>query len=115
MSANPLDVQVSDDGTSSNQQVSQEILDEARTDGWKPKEQFHGPEDQWVDAETFVKRGREINPILRKNNERLQREIADLRQKLDGTTTSLQRVQEYHAKLETRAYERALKDLKAQK
>lgn len=104
-----------DAGEQVEDQVDQKILDEASADGWKPKEYFHGPEEQWVDAETFVKRGREINPILRKNNEKLQREIASLKAQLDTTNLSLSKVQEYHNKLEERVYERAIKDLKAQR
>lgn len=56
-------------------QVAPEIIDEARQGGWVPKEEFHDDEAKWVDAETFVKRGREINPILRKNNARLMKEL----------------------------------------
>lgn len=96
-------------------QVDQKTIDEAMSDGWKPKEHFHGPDDQWVDAETFVKRGREINPILRRNNEKLHKEIAALKNQLDTTNLSLSKVQEYHSKLEERVYERAIRDLKAQR
>lgn len=59
---------------------------EARILGWVPKEDFRDG-DHWVDAEAFVKRGKEINPILRKNNETLfkkldeaNREIAEIKQ-----------------------------------
>jgi len=58
---------------------------EARTLGWVPQSEYRDGE-HFVDAETFVKRGREINPILRKNNEKLMQklnerdaEIADIR------------------------------------
>lgn len=47
---------------------------EARLLGWVPKEDFRDG-DHWVDAETFVKRGKEINPILRKNNEILLKKL----------------------------------------
>jgi cytochrome c556 len=47
---------------------------EARLLGWVPKEDFRDG-DAWVDAETFVKRGKEINPILRKNNEILLKKL----------------------------------------
>lgn len=87
---------------------------EARREGWKPKEEYNGPEENWVDAETFVRRGREINPILKKNNSRLQAELASLRAELGETKNSLKQVQEYHTELEKKAYERAYKTLKAE-
>jgi hypothetical protein len=55
--------------------VDEGVLKEATGQGWVPKEKFKGNEDDWVDASTFVKRGREILPILRKNNENLVREL----------------------------------------
>lgn len=58
------------------------VEQEARTQGWVPLEEFRGPEEHWTDAETFVKRGYEINPILRKNNKELKAEIE--RVKLDA-------------------------------
>jgi hypothetical protein len=48
---------------------------EARAQGWAPKEEFRGNEADWIEAEVFVQRGKEINPILRKNNERIQNEL----------------------------------------
>lgn len=48
---------------------------DARTFGWVPREEFRGTDDEWVDAEAFVKRGKEINPILRKNNETLLKKL----------------------------------------
>ena len=96
-------------------QVDQKVLDEAMSEGWRPKEDFHGPEDQWVDAETFVKRGREINPILRKNNEKLQRELSSVKEQVIATNASLRKMEEYYSKLEERAYEKAVSDLKSQR
>ena len=58
---------------------------EARAFGWVPQGEYRDGE-HYVDAETFVKRGKEINPILRKNNEALlkkleasQNEIVEIR------------------------------------
>lgn len=55
------------------------VEQEARGQGWVPLTEFRDNEDKWVDAETFVKRGREINPILRKNNEILRKELAQVK------------------------------------
>jgi len=58
------------------------IEQEARTQGWVPLDEFRGPEEHWTDAETFVKRGYEINPILRKHNKELKSELEKV--KLDA-------------------------------
>ena len=50
----------------------------AREQGWVPKEEFRGAEDQWRPADEFVERGKEINPILRKQNEKLTTQIEGL-------------------------------------
>lgn len=94
---------------------SQEVLDEAFAQGWVPKEQWTGREDEWTDAETFVRRGREINPILRKTLKRKDAEIDALRRELTEMKGTVAEIVEHKAKIEKLAYERALKDLKAQK
>ena len=63
------------DVTNETQQIDASVLKEAESQGWVPKERFRGNDSDWVDAETFVKRGREILPILRKNNENLIRDL----------------------------------------
>lgn len=58
------------------------IEDRARHMGWVEKERFRGPEDKWVDAATFVKRGEEVLPIVQSQNRRLQEGIDNLRREL---------------------------------
>lgn len=110
---NELDAGGQESGTSES--TGENFEQEASAEGWKPKEQWGGNPDEWVDAETFVKRGREINPILRRNNERLQREISAVRRELQEAGASIKNLQEYNAKLEEKAYERAMKTLRAEK
>jgi len=90
---------------SDSEQPASEIA--ARKQGWTPKEDFKGDEDKWVDAETFVERGKEINSILRKNNERLE-------EKLERMSESVEKFSKYHEETEKRAYENAKKDLEKQ-
>ena len=59
------------------------VEEEARAQGWVGKDEFRGSDDDWVDADTFVKRGKEIMPILRKNNEKLLKELEDERDKIN--------------------------------
>lgn len=51
---------------------------EARAQGWVPEAEFKGEKKpaQFLDAETFVKRGEEITPFIRKENQRLKEEAA---------------------------------------
>jgi hypothetical protein len=87
---------------------------EALEQGWVPQDQWHGRPEDWTDADTFVKRGREINPILRKS---LDREKAE-RRRLEAELTSLRgtvaEMAEFRNKMETAIYDRALADYKAQ-
>lgn len=54
------------------------IEQEARGLGWVPQEEFRGDQSKWVDAEAFVQRGKDIMPILRQNNKKLQADIQRL-------------------------------------
>lgn len=55
-------------------QAAQATESEARRMGWLPKEQWRGAADHWVDAPTFVERGKQVMPILQANNRRLSEE-----------------------------------------
>src|SRR6266404_9921448 len=50
---------------------------DARRQGWRPLEEFKGPEKAWVDAETFLARGTEIRSFTKAENEKLRRELAE--------------------------------------
>ena len=63
-------------------ELAPEVKHEAESQGWVPKERFRGNEADWVDADTFVKRGREILPILRKNNENLMKDLNATKEQL---------------------------------
>jgi hypothetical protein len=67
--------EVAGDGGVANSGTPVVVEKEARQFGWVPLNEFRGNSESWVDAEAFVKRGKEINPILRKNNERLLTEL----------------------------------------
>lgn len=90
---------------------------EARLMGWVPKEEFRDGE-HWVDAETFVKRGKEINPILRKNNETLlkkleaaEKEVAAVKQ----AAAEFKAFQKENAERKVKELEKQLQELKEQK
>jgi len=89
-------------------EIDEETLAEAKRQGWVPQDQYNGPEDKWVDADTFVKKGKEINALLRKDNDFLKREVAEMK-------TTMMEFKKFHADTEKRAYERAMTDLREQK
>lgn len=90
------------------------VVQEALSQGWVPQERWTGAPEEWSDAETFVKRGREINPILRKSLEKeraktakLEADLAEVRAVVNDLTTNA-------AEREKMIYDRAQADLKAQ-
>lgn len=91
---------------------------EARVFGWVPKEEFRGSEDDWVDADTFVKRGKEINPILRKNNETLLKKLEEKSKEIDSIKASVEEFKQFQKEsFERKAveYEVQIADLKSKK
>lgn len=81
----------------------------ARSLGWRPQDEYTGPEDKWVDAEAFLKVREENLAIARDSNKRLTQVNRDLSKKLKRTEAVLEQVKNF----EERAYQRALADLKA--
>jgi len=65
-----------DETNSQPQGPAPEIISQATEMGWVPKEKFRGDPDRWVDAETFVRKGEEVMPLLRANNKRLNDQLA---------------------------------------
>lgn len=83
------------------------VEDRALTMGWTPLNQFKGDPAKFVDAETFVKRGEEFLPFVKAALKRSDAQVEKL-------TKTLAKFQDHHTKTEARAYERAMKDLKAE-
>lgn len=69
------------------------IETEAKALGWSPKENWRGNEADWVDAQTFVERGRQVMPLLKKNNERLTSKLTETEQALASTTAQMKAMQ----------------------
>lgn len=87
-----------------------EYESEARAQGWVGQDEFRGRESDWVDAETFVKRGREILPIVRKNNEKLLKELQEARKIAEEARETAKEFQ----KFQKEQYDRKAKELEAQ-
>lgn len=91
---------------------------EAKVFGWVPLEQFRGGEDKWVDAETFVKRGKEINPILKKNNELLLKKLEKANSEIEEVRTVAKEFREFQKAQfaeKVAKYDEQLAELKSRK
>lgn len=86
----------------------------ARRMGWTDKEEFKGDPAKWVDAETFVKRGEEILPIVQHQNKVLEAALRKAEGEIKDFRKTLTEYKNFADKAEQRSYERALRDLEAQ-
>jgi hypothetical protein len=81
-------------------QVSQ-VEQEARDQGWKPKEEWKGDPDKWRPAKEFVDRGE------------LYSKIDTMGKELKDTKRALQMLQEHHSKVKETEYKKAVEELKS--
>jgi hypothetical protein len=70
--------------------------------GWRPLEEFHGDESMFIDAKEFVGRKSLYDKIEAQKNE------------LKTIKQGVEALKEHYAHVETRAYEKALKELEKQ-
>lgn len=89
------------------------VEDKASAMGWTPKERFKGDLDRWVDAETFVKRGEELMPILQANNRRMEKALETERKERGKLEKTLADFSKHHSETAAREYARAQKDIEA--
>lgn len=94
------------------------VEQEARTLGWVPVEEFKGDPARWVDADTFVERGKTIMPILKKNNQHLESlvnsqkvELERMRSMVDASQESIAELKEVHAQAMKSAIEKTRKEV----
>ena len=71
---------------------------EARKGGWSPRENWRGRPEEFVEADEFVRRGRQILPIVRAQfdktrteNEQLKRDLAESRADADRRIKAVER------------------------
>ena len=88
---------------------------EASGFGWVPKEEFRGNPEEWKDAETFLRRGKEINGFLRNDLEKIKRTAAQDKAELLEMRETMDEFRKYHNETEARAYKRAVTELKQAK
>ena len=99
---------MNEENVTSNE-ITDDVRHEAESQGWVPKERYRGNEADWVDADTFVKRGREILPILRKNNENLVKDLQATKEQLKD----FREAAEEFKKFQKESYERKAQEYEA--
>lgn len=98
-----------------NDNVVNQSEAEARTFGWVPQDEYKGNPDDWKDADTFLRRGKEINGFLRKDMDKLKGALSAKDAELAEIRETIESFRKYHNETEARAYKQALADLKQQK
>lgn len=88
---------------------------EARLLGWKPLEEFNGPPERWRDAEAFLEKGKQINGFLRKDFDKLRKELELRDQRIAALEGNIREFAEYHRETEARAYKRAIASLQEER
>ena len=98
-----------------------EVQKAAEAMGWIPPSRFKGDPERFIDADTYVKRGEEVLPIVREQNKRLhseldtlRRESAQTRQALEKAQKAIDQMEEVHSVATQKAVEKARQDLKSQ-
>jgi hypothetical protein len=91
----------------------------ARRQGWRPKEEYSGNADRWVDAKTFVLRGEAELPLIRERFRKMDQQFAETKTELNDTKKKLSEASEVLVELrdmslkaEERAYNRAMQDIR---
>lgn len=80
--------EVAEQQTQEAPQTPPAVETEARKMGWRPKDEWNGDPEQWKDADTFVKRGKEFEPFV---SARLKKENAALQDKLNKQGAEFER------------------------
>lgn len=99
MSEEGIKLESSEEGSSEPEVKHSPIQEKALEQGWKPKEQFEGEEDEFIDAAEFVRRGELFGKI-----EHQGKELKAVRQALEA-------LKQHHGKVAENEYNRALKSL----
>lgn len=84
------ELEIDSDSSQSDDSASQRSAEtEAGAQGWVPKDQFKGPAAKWIDAETFLERGKGFH-------KKLTDEVASLKAKVQRTDALGKQFQKFH-------------------
>jgi len=105
----------------SDETVTPETEEKARSMGWVSKDEFQGDPEKWIPADQYVDRGEHLLPILHSTNKRLKEQVATQERRLAEVEEALRVGRETIASLETyhdedvkQKVEKARKELREQ-
>jgi hypothetical protein len=87
----------------------------ARSQGWRPKEEFRGDPERWRPADEFLRNTEEYLPLLRKHTRTIEAKLEASTAKIDEMTQVLTAFRDFASRGEQRAYERARAELQAKR
>jgi hypothetical protein len=102
---------MSETATQADAPAPTDIEVRARAMGWKPKEEYRGPDAGWRDADEFVRRGETELPVIRERYRATERKLAEVSGELKQATTVIADLTERFRTSDERAYKRAKADL----
>jgi molybdopterin converting factor small subunit len=85
------------------------IEQKASADGWRPKDEWDGDPDQWVDAKEFVFRGELMDRIKTQT-----KQLSKQGETIEELRAALSKLGEHNAKIAEMEYRKAVKELKRQ-
>jgi len=93
--------------------VSPQIDIEARAYrmGWRPKDQYKGPDDKWISADQYIEVATESMPVLRKTLKTMEDKYDKTERRLAEMAEAFNVYREFATKAEVRAYEKARSEL----
>lgn len=98
--------------TPENKEAPQRSETEQRAmeQGWRPKDEFQGDPERFIDAGEFLRRGELFDKIDQQN-----RALRHQDQELKNVKQTLDQFKQHHANVEKAAYDRAIADIKKQR
>jgi hypothetical protein len=92
-----------------------EIEQRARNMGWRPRPEFRGDPERWLEADEFVDRGERMLPLLQERSRAADRTITELRQQVTQQGETLNQMLQSTRKAEQVGYRRAMQELHQQR
>ncbi len=83
--------------------------------GWRPRNEWTGPDYRWVDAEKFVERGERVIPIQRERNAQLEKRLNEQNTQIAEMREIMAQQLERTRRAEQIGYKRAMRELEAKK
>jgi hypothetical protein len=83
--------------------------------GWRPKDQYKGPEDKWIPPEQYIEIATESMPVLKKTLRTMDDKYGKMERQLAEMAEAFNGYREFATRAEIRAYEKARAELEAQR